>query len=174
MITFVTGNAGKYAEAKKHIPELHQLDIDLEEIQSLKPEDVVKHKLLQAAQHCEGMIVVDDTSLSFDALGGLPGPFIKWFLKSLGTERVAHLAAENPRATATCTLGLFQENGEIKYFTVSVPGTIVAPRGESGFGWDPIFVPEGSEKTFAEMTEAEKDRYKMRPKAFRQLQAYLE
>ncbi len=174
MLTFVTGNAGKFAEAQWILPAIQQLDIDLEEIQSLSAEDIVRHKLEQAAEHTTGNIVVEDTSLVFYALGTLPGPFIKWFLQSLGSAGVANLVAEtNPAATAITTIGLRLESGEMHFFSASVGGTIVTPRGESGFGWDPIFVPEGATKTFAEMSDEEKNVYKVRPQAFRKLQSFL-
>ena len=54
-----------------------------------------------------------------------------------------------------------------------VQGSIVAPRGEGGFGWDPIFQPQGGGRSFAEMTPAEKHRHSMRPKALDQLAVFL-
>ena len=68
---------------------MEQSDIDLTEIQSVDPKEIIEHKLNEAKKHMKGNLVVEDTSLYFEALNGLPGPLIKWFLKTVGNEGLA-------------------------------------------------------------------------------------
>src|SRR4051794_13711802 len=102
---FITGNANKFREISAQIPELKQLALDLDEIQSLDPQAVIAHKLDQAAAHPDapagGQFIVEDTSLSLDALGGLPGTYIKWFQQAIGLAGISELAAKYPDQSAT-------------------------------------------------------------------------
>lgn len=173
-IYFITGNEGKLKEAKEIMPEIEGLNIDLEEIQSLDAHEIIKHKLEEARKKHNGNFVVEDTSLYIECLNNLPGPFIKWFMKTLGNEGIYNLVKnfDNKKATAKCLIGLFH-NDNIEYFESSITGTIVSPRGENGFGWDKIFVLDGYNKTFAEMTDEEKNKISMRKIAFEKLKKHL-
>lgn len=84
IIYFITGNKNKFNEVKKILPEVEQLDIDLTEIQETDAEAVVKAKVQEAFTKHQGPFLIEDTSLYLDALGGLPGPLIKWFMKPVG------------------------------------------------------------------------------------------
>merc|ERR1711879_534593 len=82
-ITFVTGNANKLREVSQVLADNKTLkfvnvDIDLPEFQGTA-EDVSKFKCIEATKHIKGPVIVEDTSLSFNALNGMPGPYIKWF-----------------------------------------------------------------------------------------------
>ena len=173
----ITGNAHKLKECQRIWPALRSYDLDLPEIQSGDPETVVRDKLLRAAQFKPGhTLLVEDTSLALSACQGLPGPFTKWFVKGMGVEALAQLAQTDPSAEAITWLGLFEHlptGANLRLFVGRVRGTIVAPRGNHGFGWDPIFQPEGSTRTFAEMEGSEKDRYSARRLALEALRAYL-
>lgn len=174
MIYFITGNKGKFEEAKTMIPELEQLDIDLPEIQELDSRKIIEAKLKAASEHHDGEFIVEDTSLSLDCLSGLPGPMIKWFEKAIGNVGIAELANKytNCAATAKVVLG-YKKDSEIKYFEGSLEGEIVEPRGDKDFGWGPIFQPYGHKKTFGEMDRAEKNSLSMRKIAFQKLSDYL-
>ena len=174
MIYFITGNAGKFREVSALIPDIEQLKLDVDEIQSLDPRAVIEHKLAQAATKHDGAFIVEDTSLSIKCLGGLPGTFIKWFTDSLGLEGLANLAAcyEDRSAVASTTIGYRDTHGVNKYFTGQVAGTIVAPRG-GGFGWDAIFVPDGYQKTFGELGPEFKNTISMRSIATKKLADHL-
>jgi len=174
-ITFVTGSQNKYDEAKQIIPDLERQDVDLVEIQGIDPKQIIGHKLEEAKKSLQGNMVVEDTSLYFESLDGLPGPLIKWFMKTVGNDGLVKMAETfgNFKATAKCIIGLSKEDGSVEYFEGSIEGKIVPPRGENGFGWDPIFQPVGWEKTFADMTQEEKNQISMRKIAFQKLKEYL-
>ena len=175
MMKFITGNINKFIEVEAVIPEIQQLDIDLPEIQSLDPQEIVAFKLKAALDHVSGNFIVEDTSLYLDGLHGLPGPFIRWFLKAIGREGVAKLAlaSGNDRAEAKTIIGYADEDGGTHYFEGSIKGRIVMPLGETSFGWDPIFQPDGYDVTFAEMGLDQKNEISMRRQAAQKLADFL-
>ena len=145
--------------------EVQQIDLDLVEIQDLDPYKVIEHKLKEAYTLTNKTnILVEDTSMYIDCLNGLPGPFIKYFLKALDNEGLADLVSKysNNKATAKVIIGLLEDNNKIEYYEGVIAGNIVKPRGNMGFGWDSIFEVEKWGKTFAELTFEEKASYSMR------------
>jgi non-canonical purine NTP pyrophosphatase (RdgB/HAM1 family) len=172
---FITGNAGKFREIQAVLPAIEQLSLDLDEIQSLRSQDVIEHKLAQAAASHAGSFIVEDTSVGFACIHGLPGTLIKWFLDTLGAAGLADLVLRYPdhRATVLTTIGYRDEAGHIHYFTGEYSGQVVEPRGNGGFGFDPIFVADGQTKTNAELSSAEKIAISARGIAARKLAAHL-
>lgn len=171
---FITGSKNKVAEVQAVLPEVEQLDIDLQETQELDPHKILAAKLLEARKHHGNAYIVEDTSLYFDGMNGLPGPFVKWFLQALGLEGLAQLAKNyGGTATAKTLIGYADEKGKVEFFEGEVRGTIVAPREPGGFGWDAIFMPEGYGKTFGELGTEQKNAISMRRKAAEKLKAYL-
>lgn len=173
MIYFITGNKGKLEEAKSILPEVVDLDIDLPEIQEIDPHKVIQAKLEEARKHNEGEFIVEDTSLYFEVLNGLPGPLIKWFMKKLGNDGLYDLILKmgNNKAEAKTIIGYSDQKGNVEFFEGAIEGEIVEPKGE-GFGWDPIFKPSGFDKTFGEMDLYEKNSISMRKIAFEKLKEY--
>lgn len=174
-LTFITGNKGKFDEASKIITDLEQKDIDLVEIQSLDPKVIIQSKLEEAMKNIAGNIIVEDNGLYIESLNGLPGPLIKWFMKSLDNDGLYKITEsfDNKKAEAKVIIGVSFEDGKVDFFDGSIEGTIVSPRGENGFGWDKIFMPNGFDKTFAEMKPEEKNEISMRKVAFQKLKDYL-
>lgn len=176
MLYFITGNKNKFSEVKAILPDVEQMDIDLPEMQETDPHAIIRAKLQEAFNHAQGEFIVEDTSLYLDGLNGLPGPLIKWFLKAIGIEGLANMAEKlgNDRATAKTMIGYAKNSDDIQFFEGVVHGKIVRPQGETGFGWDPIFLPDGHEKTFANMSSEEKNQISMRRMAVNALKKYLE
>jgi non-canonical purine NTP pyrophosphatase (RdgB/HAM1 family) len=170
-ITFVTGNKNKFEEAVQIIPSLIQKDIDLVELQEIDSKKIISHKIEEAKKILTGNLIVEDNALCLEALNGLPGPLIKWFLKAIGNDGLVKICDSfgNNKATAKVIIGFGIENGTVEFFEGSIEGEIVKPRGENGFGWDAIFQPTGSNKTFGEMTQEEKNSISMRKIAFENL-----
>jgi len=172
-IIFLTGNQGKLSEATSIIPEIEGMEIDLPEVQEIDAKKIIENKLKEAAKQLEDNLIVEDTSLYLDGLGGLPGPLIKWFMKTIGNEGLVKIANSFSNKAEARTWIAYLNNGKVEFFEGVIKGTIVEPRGENGFGWDAIFQPEGYEKTFAEMTMEEKNELSMRKIAFQRLKDYL-
>ena len=176
-LTFITGNQHK-ADFLAHtlgIP-VERKDIDLDEIQSLNLLEVVEHKAQSGSKLTEGPVLVEDISLILHGLGNLPGPLIKWFIKELGNDGLATLAQtlDNQKATATIMYGLIDDKG-FHTFEGHTDGRISpTQRGTDGFGFQDIFIPDGTDKTFAEMSEKEMLPFYHRIKAINKLRAYLQ
>jgi len=176
IINFVSGNKNKLRELsdifQKYIKdiEIKQLDIDLPELQGL-PEDIVRGKLklaLEKAKKLEGPVLVEDTSLCFNAYGGLPGAYIKYFLKAIKPEGLYKMvcAFEDHSAYAQSIYGLQKNTKEEAHlFVGKTDGEIVSPRGDNNFGWDPCFQPKNYKETYAEMAEEEKNKISHRGKS---------
>lgn len=173
---FITGNKGKLAEVQSILGNVEALDIDLPEIQSLDAHEIIKAKLIEAQKHQTGEFIVEDNSLYLEGIKGLPGPLIKWFMKTVGNDGIYKMAEAfgNFKAEARVIIGYSNSAGEISFFEGNTRGTIVAPRGSEGFGWDPIFQPEGYDKTFAELTPEEKNSFSMRRIAVEKLKEVLD
>ena len=172
---FITGNKNKFEEARSVIPDLNQFELDLPEIQNIDPKIIIKAKLLEALKHKKGELLVEDTSLYLDCLNGLPGPLIKWFLETIGNDGLYNIAKklDNFKAEAKTVIGYAKNKQEITFFEGIIKGRIVSSKGEQGFGWDPIFKPNGFNKTFAEMSTEEKNQISMRRIALNKLKKYL-
>ncbi|OIP06293.1 hypothetical protein AUK41_02970 [Candidatus Berkelbacteria bacterium CG2_30_43_20] len=157
------------------IPDVEQLDIDLVEIQELDEHKVIEHKLLEAMSHHDGKFIVEDTSLYLDCLHGLPGPYIKWFLQTIGNDGLVDITKKfnNNRAYVKVIFGCARDSKTIKYFKGEVKGRIVPVRVKSGFGWDDIFVPSGYTQTYAQMGKEEKNKISMRTIALTKLKEFL-
>ncbi|KAL8291792.1 hypothetical protein RQP46_002050 [Phenoliferia psychrophenolica] len=181
-ILFVTGNAGKLREVASILSasspgafELNSRDLDLPEIQGTTQE-VAAAKVKAAAAVIGGPCITEDTALAFTALGGLPGPYIKYFLKNLGHEGLNNMLVgfASKEATAICTFAYCSgPDSEPVLFEGRTEGRIVPARGPSHFGWDPVFEVEDTGKTYAEMDGEQKNALSHRYRALDKLRAYL-
>uniref|UniRef100_A0AAQ5ZJR8 Inosine triphosphate pyrophosphatase n=1 Tax=Amphiprion ocellaris TaxID=80972 RepID=A0AAQ5ZJR8_AMPOC len=163
-VVFVTGNAKKLEEViqilgDKFPYKLVSKKIDLPEYQG-EPDEISIQKCKEAARQIDGPVIVEDTCLCFRALGGLPGPYIKWFLDKLKPEGLYKLLAgfEDKSAWALCTFAFSAGKDEpVELFRGKTEGRIVEPRGPRDFGWDPCFQPDGYDKTYAELPKEVKN-----------------
>ncbi len=174
MIYFLTGNRNKLQEVQAVMPDVEGWDVDLPEVQEIDAEEIISVKL--NAVESDSPVMVEDTSFYMEAMNGLPGPLVKWFLKTVGAEGLYQFATckETYRATAETLIGYRDNYGQTFFTKGTLLGTVVAPRGENGIGWDVIFQPDGYEKTIAEMTPEEKQKMSMRTAAVNDLREQLE
>jgi XTP/dITP diphosphohydrolase len=142
------------------------------EIQSESLEEIAKTSAIHAYRQCGLPIIVEDAGLFIEALNGFPGPYASYVYKTIGNEGLLKLMKEtnNRKARFQSVVAYFYEDLESPIcFRGEVLGEITQTvrKGSSGFGFDPVFKPMQSDKTFAEMSIAEKNRYSHRAKAFR-------
>jgi len=191
VVTFVTGNQNKLNELKRMLEthgneksgdsklpfHLTNKKVDLPELQG-DPVEIAKEKCSLATKEVGGAVIVEDTSLCFNALNGMPGPYIKWFLDSCGLEGLNKIIGSYDDKTAYAMTVIAFSTGpgkEPAVFCGRTNGTIVMPRGRKDFGWDPIFQPAdvSGDKTYGEMTKDEKDAVSHRSRALAQMKSYF-
>lgn len=177
-IVFVTSQEGKAKEAQSILGKgflVEQANIDLDEIQAIEGKDIVKYKVREAFKIFKKPVIVEDTSLYFEAWQGLPGALVRWFLKTVGCDGICKMmnGEKNRKATAESAMA-FCDGKAAKIVFGRVEGSIPQrPKGKFGFGWDSIFIPQGLKKTFSEMTMEEKNQISMRKVALKKLRKYL-
>lgn len=179
VVYFVTGNPNKLKEFTQIVGEIagyefQSRSIDLPEYQG-EPEEIAIAKCKAAIEIAQAPVLVEDTSLCFNALKGLPGPYIKWFLDKLKPEGLFKLLAgfEDKSAYAMCIFAYGEPGKEVQLFTGKTNGSIVHPRGPTSFGWDPCFEPVGFGQTYAEMPKETKNTISHRYKSIEALRNYL-
>ncbi len=149
--------------------------VDVPELQG-EPENIAAEKCMLAAQRLGGPVITEDTSLCFNALGGLPGPYIKDFMEKTGHAGLNNILAAYPdkSAYAQCIFAFCAGPGAPPVvFPGRTPGRIVPARGPTDFGWDPVFQPDGFEETYAEMSKEVKNTISHRFRSLEALQYYL-
>lgn len=182
VVTFVTGNQNKLKEVRAILGDDHAdkfvleaKKVDLPELQG-EPEDIAKEKASLAAKDIGGPTLVEDTSLCYNALKGLPGPYVKWFLDKTGHEGLVNMLAayEDKSAHAQCIFAYCEGPGaEPAVFVGKTDGVIVPARGPTDFGWDPVFQPDGFEQTYAEMDKAVKNSISHRYRALEKFREFI-
>jgi inosine triphosphate pyrophosphatase len=172
---FATSNPVKLREATEILGNIVEgISIDLPELQG-KSEEIVTEKSRLAAERIGRAVFVEDVSLCFHALGGMPGPYIKDFHHAMPFGKLARLVEpfNDKRATAICSIGYAEPGKQPISFQGKVDGVIVPPRGSNDFGWDPIFQPDGHDLTFAEMDPELKNTLSHRKKALEMFKEFI-
>ena len=174
-VTFITGNPQKAEYVSRYLGfDVAHQKVELDEIQSLDLREIVHHKLQQAYAEVGAPVLVEDVSLEFDALGRLPGPFIKWFVDEMDMQDIANMVPANNRtARARCVFG-FYDGEEEQFFEGVLEGSVATtPAGDGGYGYDKIFIPEGYSVTRAQMNEADDKATYLKTKPFEQVHDFL-
>lgn len=175
-ITFVTGNKFKAEETKRIInTPLNIKDIDLDEIQEVDIQKVALHKLNQAYEVVNRPVIIDDVSFEIDAWNKFPGPLVKWILNAGGPELILKMLGDEKNRVATAKLAVgYKDDNVSRIFIGEVKGKVgFEVKGKNGFGWDKVFIPDGYDKTFAQMDPSEKDQISHRGKALGKLSDFL-
>lgn len=192
MLRYVTTNEGKLREAREYLDGISQADMGYTEIQSPDLGPIAAHGAREAFRQLEQPVLVDDAGLFVEGLDGFPGPYSAFVEDTVGVERLWELVEplEDHAAAFRCVIGYcdggaFDTSPDpvdredrvaaaadgpetdaglpVKLFEGSVRGRLVAPRGDGGFGYDPIFEYDG--RTFAEISTAEKNALSHRGRA---------
>ena len=175
VIFFATNNINKFNEARKILGRykiaVGMIRVKTLEIQSESLEEIAKTSAIHAFKQCGLPLIVEDAGLFVEALNGFPGPYSSYVYKTIGNEGLLKLMEKNAnrKAKFQSVVAYFSEELDAPIcFKGEVVGEITQePRREShfGFGFDPIFKPVNSKKTFAEMSIAEKNKYSHRARA---------
>lgn len=164
-LIFVTGSNAKRTEAERILGRpLAQASLDLPEIQAVEVSEVAGRKAMTAYEMMGGSpVMIEDTGLYLESWNGLPGALIRWFLQTVEPAGICRMLDAYPDRAARAETIVAVYDGSLRLYAGSIIGAIApAPRGEQGFGWDTIFIPQGQTRTFAEMAPEEKDRFSMR------------
>ncbi len=173
-VGLVTGNLHKLQEFQHGLARLgikvRHLKVECDEIQADDLDEVVNGCLDQIAAAGHKDFILDDSGLFIPALNGFPGVYSAYVFKTIGCAGVLRLleGISDRRADFRCCIGCQMEDvGRLVVTGVSPGRVVMEERGERGFGYDPIFVPDGADRTFAEMDMDEKIVFSHRGAAMR-------
>lgn len=162
-VRFLSKNEHKIAEARKILEplgtEVVPISVAIDEIQTADVEAIVRDKVLRAFGRIGHRLFVEQTCLHLDTLNGFPGGLTQPFWDSLKADRFCELfgRGETRGLVARTWIG-YCDGRQVHQFKGEIRGTIApAPRGDRSFQWDCVFVPDGHERTFAEMGEEKND-----------------
>lgn len=164
----VTSNANKAAEVAAFFGgmiEVAHIALDVPEHRSEEVGEIASGKAKYAYDRLKTPLIVDDTGFFIDALNGFPGPYAAYVLNSIGNTGILKLMDGVPERRARFTTGIaYADDRGIEIFTGTIEGRITtSPRGDRGFGYDPIF--EVGTTTLAEIPLQEKSKISHRAKA---------
>ena len=177
VIFLATGNFHKFDEARRVLAEYGitsaMLRVKAVEIQSDSLEEIARASVMDAFNRCHLPVIVEDAGLFVDAMKGFPGPYAAYVYKTISNPGLLKLMenVKDRKATFRSVIAYYEGKSTPICFEGEATGTIshdeVWGNLKTGFGFDPIFQPVGSEKTFAEMTIEEKNGFSHRAKAAR-------
>ena len=177
MITIVTGNPNKLKELQTMFPgrEMTSAAVEIPEIQSLSLEEIVRAKVRAAFDAVGAPVIVEDVSFEIAALGGMPGPFVKWWANTAGYEPALIVceAAGEWGAKATCGAAYF-DGERLEYAEGIVSGRLTQRTEGDGFGFDFYFAPDGYDTTFAMLGLETKNKISHRALAMRALRERID
>jgi inosine triphosphate pyrophosphatase len=180
-IGFITSSENKLQELALTLGANHEvdrLDVDLPEIQSLNPKEIIEEKLKVAQTLFPNeTIVVEDTSFEIDALDGLPGTFIKFFIKRVGLQKIHTMARgvqPDGDLTARARTVIGVSHGDKTHFLEGVVDGTLVPEGGDGWGFDKIFIPTGYDKRMGSLGIEIKSQISHRALAVIALRKYLD
>ncbi|MFW9852290.1 MAG: XTP/dITP diphosphatase [Candidatus Thorarchaeota archaeon] len=176
---FVTHNKSKFQEAKEigenYSVNIEMYDLEYEEIQDKRLETIAlmscKRILEEKPELKDKDFFLEDAGLFIESLNGFPGPYSSYVFKTIGNKGILKLMkGEEDRKAHFKSVIAYHSKNEIKTFIGETEGKISnITKGEKGFGFDPIFIPNGYDITYAEMTLETKNLYSHRQKSLREL-----
>lgn len=177
-IYFITSNKGKLVEAQKKFSEIDidvvQKNIGYPEIQADSLEEVAFFGVEHVLKNFKSHFILEDAGLFIDALKGFPGVYSAYVYHTVGCDGVLKLMkdtkAEDRTAVFRSVFAYGKSDLKPHLFIGECKGAISTIKcGNNGFGYDPIFIPQNSDKTFAEMNISEKNSYSHRGKSIEKL-----
>lgn len=175
-LVVVSSNPGKIEEINAILGTNHKASkLHVPEIQSLNLDEVITHKAKAAYEKIKKPVLVEDVSFEIKVLNGLPGPFVKYFLETVGTKGIVEMVGRRKSDTTAIAALAIYDGHDLKILKGKAKGTLSKKdKGVGGFGFDKIFIPNGYKKTYAQMSIEEKNKISHRAKALKKLKAFLE
>jgi XTP/dITP diphosphohydrolase len=177
-LKLITSNRHKFEEMNqklKGVVDLSLYNQAYPEIQADTALDIARNSLTTLVPLIDGNFCIEDSGISVEALKGFPGPYSSYVYRTIGWQGILDLMAQNPQRNATfvSVIGLYWK-GDIHMFQGSCEGTLTFEgKGDQGFGFDPIFVPDGHQLTFAELDMETKNQVSHRSRSTQLLADFL-
>jgi XTP/dITP diphosphohydrolase len=161
-VFFASSNEHKFEEAQRILSTLginiKLFKTTLEEIQSNSLNEIAKRKAIDAFTKIQKPILIEDDGLFINSLNGFPGPYSSYAYDTIGNTGIIQLLENTELRDAKFVAIIAYCNGidEVKLFESSIPGKISKEIEKGGWGYDPIFIPDGESKTFANVSDKDK------------------
>ena len=159
-IFFTSSNKHKFEEAKDIALEfglkLKFLKYRLQEIQADTLEEIATHKAMQAFSIHSRPVIVDDAGLFIKSLDGFPGPYSSFVFDTIGNKGILRLVSVKRDAIFRSVIAYCEKHGDVYLFSADVNGTISKKEQGKRWGFDPIFIPSGKNKTYSQLAEKNK------------------
>ena len=159
---FVSSNTHKFREAERILSnlglEISLFKTTLEEIQSNSLSEIAKRKALDAYSKVQKPVIIEDDGLFIDSLDGFPGPYSSYAYDTIGNKGIIRLLENSESRNAKFVAIIAYCNGvdDVQLFESSIPGKISLSIEKGGWGYDPIFIPDGESKTYANVSDKDK------------------
>ena len=159
---FVSSNTHKFTEAQRILSNLglkiSLFKTTLEEIQSNSLSEIATRKALDAYSKVQKPVIIEDDGLFIDSLAGFPGPYSSYVYDTIGNKGIIRLLENIESRNAKFVAIIAYCNGvdDVQLFESSIPGKISLSIEKGGWGYDPIFIPDGESKTYANVSDKDK------------------
>jgi XTP/dITP diphosphohydrolase len=159
---FVSSNNHKFTEAQRILSnlglEISLFKTTLEEIQSNSLSEIAKRKALDAYSKVQKPVIIEDDGLFIDSLDGFPGPYSSYAYDTIGNKGIIRLLENSESRNAKFVAIIAYCNGvdDVQLFESSISGKISLSIEKGGWGYDPIFIPDGESKTYANVSDKDK------------------
>ena len=151
---FVSSNNHKYQEAKIILDsfgiKLGFIKSTLEEIQSNSLKEIALCKAKDAFSKCKKPLIIEDDGIFINSLNGFPGPYSSYIFKTIGNKGILNLLKQNRKAKFVSII-TYCDKHILQSFDAKIDGSISKSEKGKGWGYDPIFIPNNLQKTFAEL-----------------------
>jgi XTP/dITP diphosphohydrolase len=161
-LSFATSNENKFQEAERILSnlgiKLNFFKTTLEEMQSNNLSDIAEQKAINAYKLVQKSVIIEDDGLFIDSLNGFPGPYSSYVYDTIGNNGIMNLLADSKIRDAKFVSIIAYCDGDygVKLFESSIPGKISSSIEKGGWGYDPIFIPDGESKTYANVYDKDK------------------
>lgn len=155
-LLFVSSNVHKFKEAKVILDSfdisIQFFKLNLEEIQSNSIKEIALKKAQNAFSKCKKPLIIEDDGLYIDSLDGFPGPYSSYVHKTIGNQGILDLLKKNRNAKFISNI-TYCDKKNLESFEGKLAGCISKSEKGTGWGYDPIFIPKNTKKTFAELID---------------------